>query len=310
MTDTGKYPITLEHMDAYCALYAASPVHAADVAFINVWGWAEHYGLEVDFDGALAWIRQNTLSESEAEILGPNAQQLPVYWSAVGPWHEADWKAPSPLDAGGLFTRVPEALALAWKEALGDRVELTEARGQWEYLYEAQALATLKGNKLHKKRNHVNSFFKSYEAEYHEISLDCVEDVLQMQQDWCQWRECMKSSSLVAENGVIRRVLSAWDELPGLMGGVLRVDKHIVAYTVAERLDDDTMVIHFEKACPEFRGAYQAINQRFAAAQADTVRHINREQDLDEPGLRQAKESYYPFDYVKKYQVTVLPRQA
>jgi hypothetical protein len=30
---------------------------------------------------------------------------------------------------------------------------------------------------------------------------------------------------------------------------------------------------------------------------------VNREQDLDDPGLRKAKESYHPIDFMKKYEL-------
>lgn len=299
MQPNSPCPIALEHMDQYRALYDASPVHAADTGFVNLWGWAEYFGLDLVFDGTLVWVRQT--KQPERQYAAPDT---PLWWSAVGPWHEVDWHAPSLLDQGGVFTRVPEALALAWKEALGDRVELAEARGQWEYLYEAEALATLAGNKYHKKKNHVNSFFKNYSAVFRGVTMDCVEDVLFMQKEWCRWRECMDSPSLVAENSVIRRVLESWDVLPGLRGGTLYVDNKMVAYTIGEMLDADTMVIHFEKAKPEFRGVYQAINQKFAASQRN-IKFLNREQDMDEPGLRKAKESYHPCGFVKKYEVTV-----
>ena len=31
---------------------------------------------------------------------------------------------------------------------------------------------------------------------------------------------------------------------------------------------------------------------------------VNREQDLDDAGLRKAKQSYHPVDFIKKYRVS------
>ncbi len=297
MKDCIPQAVSLDIMPRYKSLYEASPVHASDTSFANIWGWTEYFGLEVYFCEHLAWVRQTRQTEQ------------PVWWAAVGPWRGIDWTLPGPLDQGGEFCRVPEDLALTWKEALGDRVELTEARGQWEYLYRAQSLAELKGNKLHKKRNHVNAFFKSYPAVYEPITADCLEDVLEMQQEWYEWNEFKNSPSLVAENHAIRRVLECWDQISGLRGGALHLEGQIIAYTVGEVLGNDTLVVHFEKARPEFRGVYQAINQQFAEAEAGSVIWINREQDLDEPGLRQAKESYYPEDFIKKYAVKIRAKE-
>ena len=67
------------------------------------------------------------------------------------------------------------------------------------------------------------------------------------------------------------------------------------------------MLIHFEKADPEFKGGYQMINQAFLSANAEGLKWVNREQDLDDEGLRQAKLSYHPADFVRKYEVVIPP---
>ena len=76
-----------------------------------------------------------------------------------------------------------------------------------------------------------------------------------------------------------------------------------MAYTVAERFAPDTLLIHFEKGNPDYKGAYQMINQAFLAHAAGGLRWVNREQDLDDEGLRRAKRSYHPEDFVRKYEV-------
>jgi hypothetical protein len=88
------------------------------------------------------------------------------------------------------------------------------------------------------------------------------------------------------------------------MGGVLMVDDLIVAYTIAEKLDEDTVVVHYEKGCPDYKGVYQAINQMFLENLDGNFKWVNREQDLGEEGLRQAKLSYNPVGFLKKYRVS------
>ena len=60
-------------------------------------------------------------------------------------------------------------------------------------------------------------------------------------------------------------------------------------------------VIHIEKAIDEFKGIYQYVNMAFAASLPRFFTLINREQDLGNEGLRQAKMTYRPCGYVKKY---------
>ena len=59
--------------------------------------------------------------------------------------------------------------------------------------------------------------------------------------------------------------------------------------------------VHFEKGIDSYKGIYQYINQSFAAALPKHYVYINREQDLGDKGLRQAKMTYRPVDFVRKY---------
>jgi hypothetical protein len=47
----------------------------------------------------------------------------------------------------------------------------------------------------------------------------------------------------------------------------------------------------------------QLVNREFARLLFTDCRYVNREQDLGEPGLRNAKLSYHPVELVKKYRL-------
>ena len=96
-------------------------------------------------------------------------------------------------------------------------------------------------------------------------------------------------------------MLHAWGSLKSLEGGALLVDGEMAAYTIGERLAPDTLLIHFEKGSPGYKGIYQAVNQMFVEQAQGTCQWVNREQDLDNEGLRKAKMSYNPVDFIKKY---------
>jgi hypothetical protein len=102
------------------------------------------------------------------------------------------------------------------------------------------------------------------------------------------------------ENRMIHEVLDNFEAL-GLFGAAIMVHGRIEAFTVAERLNDDTAVIHIEKANNEFKGIYQAINNFFCSEGLAEYRFVNREQDEGKPGLRKAKLSYRPFMLAEKY---------
>ncbi|MEZ0576552.1 DUF2156 domain-containing protein [Halodesulfovibrio aestuarii] len=290
-------PITFDRKDEYMERLAQSKTKSSDFSFTNIWGWADEYALEWAWTPNLVWIRQSSSGASEIPVVR--------YWAPVGNWDNVDWADCPYMKQARTYHRVPERLLEIWNEKLGDRITAHEDRGQWDYIYDVQELGELRGKKFHKKKNLVNQFKKNYTYTYEPMTADCVEAVLEMQEEWCMWRECEESQSLLAENDAIRRVLEQWDVIPTLIGGSIQVDGKVVAYTVAEAINDETVVIHFEKGKTDYKGIYQAINNFFLTDGGSRFTYVNREQDLDDEGLRKAKMSYNPSDFVKKFVVEV-----
>ncbi|MBR6673960.1 MAG: DUF2156 domain-containing protein, partial [Mailhella sp.] len=230
------------------------------------------------------------------------------FWAPVGDWEKADWESHPEIRQGVELLRAPHELADILSARLGSRVVMHDDRDQWEYLYDREELATLPGAKFHKKKTHVNGFRKRYGEDYRRLDdpthPDSIEHVLELQEKWCQWRDCENSPSLMAENAAIFRVIGSWDRLPNLCGGALYVEGEIGAFSVGERVGD-MMVVHFEKVQADLKGVYQAINHSFVNHSAEGVQLINREQDMGELGLRQAKETYNPVGFLKKCRLVI-----
>jgi hypothetical protein len=87
----------------------------------------------------------------------------------------------------------------------------------------------------------------------------------------------------------------------GLKGGAILIDGKVEAFTLGEPLNQNTVVIHIEKANPTYEGIYPLLNQAFLENEWSGYTYINREQDLGEEGLRKSKESYFPHHMVNKY---------
>lgn len=286
-------PVSLLHQPIYQAYLSKCPEVSSDYGFINLFSWASVYGLEIAWTDSLAWIRQ-TLPE-------------PVLWAPVGDWHNEDWSDCQNAHPE-LFKnviRVPETLSGIWKRVFGDRMVSSEDRNMWDYIYDARELKDLKGNRFHKKKNLVNQFKKNNAYTYVEIDNDVADHAMALQDDWCTWRVCESSEQLAAENQAIMNTLINWENLDGVFGGVIFVDDLIVAYTIGEMLAPDTLAIHFEKGCPDYKGSYQAINQLFLQhqSQVQAVKWVNREPDIGDDGLRKAKLSYHPVSFLKKYRI-------
>jgi hypothetical protein len=293
MSSLSFEPIRLEQQSDYAQMLAATPLVPSDYSFTNLWGWAEEYGLEWAWSDGLVWIRQQ--------------RPDPVYWAPMGDWNAAAW--PSLLDGfehGTRFIRVPEKLQANWQAQYPTKLRVTETRGQWDYVYLASDLVNLSGNRYHKKKNLVNQFKRKYTYTYLPMNAEMVAKALDMQSDWCIWRDCEADENLAAENRVIERILDRWEALAGLTGGAVLVADQLACYTIAETMADNQLVIHFEKGDPEFKGSYQAISQLFLAHEAQGNTYVNREQDLDNKGLRKAKMSYHPVEFIRKNEVLLL----
>ncbi len=289
----GYVPLTIESCGTYMRYFAALPCPTADLTFTNLWGWAEYFGLGLSFRGDLCWICQTR----------PHM----AFWAPVGDWNAANWEAHDEIRQGVELLRVPEELGELLARLLPGRVTAAPERDQWEYLYSRSDLAELPGPKFHKKKSHVNAFYRLYGEDYRVLDAhhpERIEDVLSLQEEWCRWRDCESSPSLRAENDAVFRVLGNWGRLPGLRGGALYVDGHIAAFSLGEKVQN-MLIVHFEKVQAEFRGVYQAINHAFVNHSACDVALINREQDMGELGLRQAKQTYNPVAFLKKSRLVI-----
>lgn len=287
-------PVKLQDKNPYLDRLSECPETTSDYSFINLFGWAEAYGLDLAAGPDLIWIRQNRPEKA--------------YWAPVGNWEKADWEKQlfNEEMLPARFIRVPEKLKTIWQENFPNRVTVHESRGDWDYLYLIQDLIDLKGNRYHKKKNLLNQFRKKYDFHYASLTPELISHVLDMQDDWCEWRDCEAVDTLVSENQSIGRICENWKEWSNLTGGALFVHDTMVAYTVAEHYENNMILIHFEKGKPEFKGIYQAINQMFLADIEDQGWNlVNREQDMDDEGLRKAKLSYHPVDFLRKYIIEI-----
>lgn len=178
--------------------------------------------------------------------------------------------------------------------------ELREDRDNFDYIYLRTDLATLSGKKFHKKKNHVNAFQLAYpEFELRALTSDTKKDAIEVLDYWASKQENPEKTDYYAAKEALELL-----EHFKMKGSVLYVKNTPIAWCLAEPIASGKMVaVHFEKARTDFRGAYQYINYAFAQSLSENFEFINREQDLGDEGMRQAKMSYRPCGFVKKYKI-------
>jgi hypothetical protein len=204
------------------------------------------------------------------------------------------------LDADLELYGVEEAYAARFLK--GVACEMVEDRDSFDYLYLREELATLPGNRFHKKKNRINYFAARHEHEVHTFSTQHLCGCLQLLDEWGRVAEIEGNRSFGLEMDATADALSQADILR-LEGVVVTVEGNVRAFAVGERLNRETAVCHFEKADYFMEGLSQLVNREFARLLFTDCRYINREQDLGEPGLRIAKLSYHPAELVKKFRV-------
>lgn len=277
-------PLSLEDRDQISSIFHRNPPVTSELTFTNLFMWRNHFSYK--------WC----LSGESLLIIGEPASGRPFALPPIGP----DDLTPAlnhllsflkNLTPSPQIHRVPETLADRYASALSLAVEKDRANS--DYVYRAESLINLPGRKLHRKRNHLKQFRSRYSYRYEPLNSDRIEACLELEERWCSLRKCHENEALLSEEQAIRDVLVHYSELH-CQGAAILVEGKVVAFSLGEPLNSSTAVIHIEKANPGFPGSYAVINQEFCQNAWSEFMYINREQDLGDSGLRQAKLSYYP----------------
>lgn len=176
----------------------------------------------------------------------------------------------------------------------------TEDRDAFDYVYKRNDLATLSGNRYHKKKNRANYFTNRHSFTIDKYSDRYYASTLTLLEDWWRIRSGEESRSIELELAASVEGLEKAAHL-GLEGIVVLVEGRVRAYALGEKLNSNTSVCHFEKADLFLEGIYQVVDQEFNRQCFVDCEFVNREQDLGEPALRKSKLSYHPVELVKKY---------
>lgn len=196
----------------------------------------------------------------------------------------------------GISAKMKEQL----ENIFNDEFEFFEKRNSFDYIYNSSDLIELKGKKYHSKRNHINKF-EEKQWEYQKITKENIDECLKMNEEWCIQNDVINDKSKQDEQDVIKRCFKYYDEL-NLVGGLIKQEGKTVAFSFGEKLNDDTFVVHVEKAFSSVQGAYPIINRELVKNEAFNFKYINREEDLGIEGLRKAKLSYKPAILLEKYE--------
>jgi len=284
--------VTIDSMDEIRQIYSRYPPLHSDYSLTTMLAW-QHY---MDYMYALkdGFILFLTRRNGRVTIRGP-----------IGEYSDSDLKellefaneVGNDPPMGVLDQEMVKRLGMAIPG-----LSTVERREYFDYVYLASDLRDLPGKDYLKHRNQLNHFQKNRSFSIEPIGTGNMVETRDFYRKWCEIRRCEEEPILESEKQFISFCMDHY-ELLGLEGIVMRVDGEIEASSVFEGLRPDTAVTHIEKANPDIKGIYQAINQETASILSDRFRFINRESDMGVPGLRLAKERYRPHHMIEVHQI-------
>ena len=184
-------------------------------------------------------------------------------------------------------------------------------RSNYDYVYDINDLADLKGRKLHRKRNHLKHFKKNHpDYAVTPITSENMELVRNFVSDWYKLKlEENPDGDYHHEQAALHKVFTHYTDLE-MEGLLLMEHSEVLGFTMASQMNEDTFDVHYEKARGDIDGAYTTINSEFAnyiRNKYPHIKYLDREEDMGIPGLRKAKMSYFPHHLIKKYKA--IPRR-
>ena len=208
---------------------------------------------------------------------------------------------------------IPQAFVEKHRAELDKLFTVTEQPQYEDYVYLQKDLALLEGRKYAKKRNLLRQFERQYLAAGR-VKLEHITSAntalcAELAEQWYKTRSAQRGAptqELLCDRKALLQTLENFGDT-GASGLLIRVDGKPAGLGIASRLNADTAVLNFEKALDEIKGLYQYLDRECAAKLCKDCAHINKESDLGDPGLRQAKESYFPVFRVKAYKLVPRP---
>ncbi|WP_026661823.1 DUF2156 domain-containing protein [Butyrivibrio proteoclasticus] len=284
------------------AIYALRDNMTCDSTVLDTYIWKDQYNAEVYIGDEAAFILMKDQEGYFAAMPYCREEELPKYFGILRNYFNEELKSP-------LRINLADEDAIRVLGLLDDQDFVVEEETDLkDYLYDADELRNLPGKKFQKKRNLVNKFMKEYEGRWQYKTMCCVDEYfLEVFMDkWIDKRlsEGVDSrETLVAEKNGIIDILRNCDKVTYRVGGIF-VDEELEAFTIGSYNSREKMVVvSIEKGNSEIPGIYQVINQQFLLNSYEEATVVNREDDMGIEGLRQAKESYNPIGFARKYKV-------
>lgn len=171
--------------------------------------------------------------------------------------------------------------------------KIKEDRNSFDYIFRNRDLAGYEGKEFRKQRNNLSSFIKVYTPYYTEDIYNHVDE--------CKAFTLSHFSKVDIYNPTLR-LLGSMEKFD-CRGGIVWNGDTMLGFCIYQKLTDDTVLSHVELCDTSHRGIHvYMINEMSKRIPEE---YVNKEDDVGLAGLRRFKESYNPWDMLKKYSATM-----
>lgn len=287
-------PFRIEDKARIDSYFVVHHYEQIDCTFNTLFLWQDAYQTSWAEQDGILFVRAGT--GKDTFFMPPFAKEEENFVHGLALIHEEYDRLGLPFRLKSASSWVTEQI----ERLVPGKYDFIEDRDNEEYIYRTDDMIRLPGKKLRMKKNHLNGFLRQYaDYQYEAITKENLEDAKAGIHDWF-----LRHGDIEEEEQAIKRCFDHWDAL-GVKGAVIRIYGKVEAFTNGDSINEKMAHIIFEKANPEIRGLYQAINRDFLIHEFADTEFVNREEDLGLPGLREAKMGYHPDHLTEKYDVVL-----
>lgn len=291
--------ITLEQKECIESAYKIFVPAISDLVFSNLYAWQEYFDYKISLykSFVLIYYEENNKIILLPPLIRGQSVNDDIFKKDFAELTQCLVNYSLKVKKEFIFRYFPEVYI---NKINAKNFRIIAEREYFDYIYKKGNLSNLEGQKLSPKRNLVKQFKRRYVYRYEQLNKDNAGLFLSL----------VSKEQNKSEYVVVRRFVESFEAL-GLIGGLLFVDNVFVAGTFGKIINKfdygneelKTLIVHFEKASTDYKGAYQMINQLFCQSLSEDVLMVNREEDLGISGLKKSKMSYAPYKMIKKYKL-------
>lgn len=289
-------PLTMDAVTRVKPFFRFAPWRTCDYTTGGMFMWRDYYRMEYCIEDDALFVRQHDEQTGEALYNVPLSADTDRALRLL---------TTNCADENGLirFCIVPEN-AVETVLRHGAEKEVKADRDLSDYLYTAESMKTFSGRHLAGQRNHMKHFARDHaDIRFEELTEENLHDAEAFFRE--VYLEHTQSEGFEREENRMTLEVMEHYEAYGFRGGILYADGCVAGFSLGETVND-TLYVHIEKSRRDCDGCYQTLTNEFAKRYCDeSIRYVNREEDMGDAGLRYAKNAYHPTELLAKYTVTI-----